>query len=64
MYEILGIGHVQWCSDKLVVVQIGDLLYNIGDSKKKKVALQGYFKKFQGMMKSRERIPKSIVEKY
>lgn len=64
MNEISGIGHVQWSSDKMVTIQIRDFLYNIGDSKAKKVALWGYFKNFQGMMQVRERIPKSVVEKY
>lgn len=33
MNEVPGIGNVQWAYDRLVVVQIRQLLYNNGDSK-------------------------------
>lgn len=45
-------------------VQIGELLYNVGDTKVRKAILWGYFKNFQSEMHDRERIPKAIVEKY
>lgn len=39
-------------------------LQGLGDTFAKKTSLWGYFKSFQAMMQSRERILKEIFEKY
>lgn len=64
MNEVLGIGNVQWAYDRLIAIQIRELLYSIGDNKARKATLWGYFKNIQSLMHDRERIPKIIVKKY
>ncbi|XP_057856259.1 uncharacterized protein LOC131065690 [Cryptomeria japonica] len=62
--EIPSIEKVQWDYDEPVAVQIKEGLQGLGDVVAQKSALWGYFKSFQAMSQSRERIPKDIVEKY
>lgn len=62
--EIPIIGKVQLAYDKLMAIQIKEGLQGLGDTISHKYALWGYFKSFQAMIKSRERIPRDVVEKY
>lgn len=55
---------MQWAYDKPIVMQIKETFYGLGDAIVKNGILWGYFKTFQNMMQSHERIPKKIVEKY
>jgi len=53
-----------WQNDRPVVIQIRDYLHGLGNAKARNTALWGYFKNFQNMMQTRERIHQSLVEKY
>jgi len=64
MNELPGMKSLYWTSDKPVAIQIREHLHNIGDSNAQRPSLWGCFKKFQNVMQSRERIPKSVGEKY
>lgn len=63
MNEVPRFGNVQWKGNKLVAVQIRDILLRVGDSETWKTTIWGYFKNFQNEMKVREIIP-TIMEKY
>jgi hypothetical protein len=45
MNEVLGARNVKWGFHRPIVVQIKEILYNIGDSKVRKANLWGYLKK-------------------
>lgn len=64
MNEVPDAGKVQWACDGPVMMQIKENLDGLGDAQAQRAILWGYFKTFQSMTQSRERIPKEIIEKY
>lgn len=56
-----GKGNVVWSEDKPIMVQIGEMIRDLGD--KFGETMWGYFKEFKTIMHKRERIPTGIVKK-
>lgn len=57
-----GKGNVVWSQEKPIMVQIGEMIKDIGN--KFGETMWGYFKEFQIRMHKREIIPSGIVRKY